>query len=244
MATMLKVLPGKPTTLGAPQAQTQPQQPEPAQTPAPGPAQKQPETQTRGPAQETETAVKHIDIYELANTDLSQVSGISISGACDQIELTKQRQLLSAWVRGGGRLLLNGHPRRVYVDELPQIRKLDFHGAADVWLSEVEAHPIWEGVRRQELLYRTGVPGKHSFAELEKIGVAGFYGHAYLGDLPEQAVIITGIGPYRLPVDIAYRLGAGEVVVHAGNDLDSFTEMGPSTYKLRTNIENYLLGRN
>ncbi|WP_257159641.1 hypothetical protein [Corynebacterium cystitidis] len=183
-----------------------------------------------------------INVYDLAATDLSDVAGLIISGGCDQVELKRNAEKLTSWVNNGGRLLVNGHPRQVFVDKLPQIRALQFKGVKDVWLSAVEPHPIWEGIERKDVLLRTGVPGHHCFEELQRIGVAGFYAHAYLADLPENASVITGIGEHRMPVDVSYRLGAGEVIVHAGNDLGSFQYEDKSTHDLRAQINTYLAG--
>ncbi len=182
------------------------------------------------------------DVYDLDGLDLDAFSGIMVSGACDQRFLAARTERLSAWVRAGGRLIANGHPMERFVEGMPKHRKLDFHSTRDLWLTEVQTHPIWSGVDRRDLLLRTGVPGDHSFEELERIGVAGFYAHAYLVDLPEDAVIITGIGQGCLPVDIAYPLGAGEVVMHLGNELVSFAGSGSSTADLEERAMAYLEG--
>ncbi|MFD4456726.1 hypothetical protein [Nocardia sp. NPDC058480] len=168
------------------------------------------------------------DVYDLDGIDLDAFAGIAVSGACDQRFLAARADRLSAWVRAGGRILVNGHPMERFIDGMPKHRKLDFHTTRDLWLTETGSHPIWDGVDRRDVLFNTGVPGTHSFADLERIGVAGFYSHAYLVDLPADTVVITGIGPGRLPVDVAYPLGAGEVILHLGNDMAAFTRPGTS----------------
>lgn len=178
--------------------------------------------ETREIADPTGITVDEIDLYSFDDTDLGAYSGMIISGGCDQIFLERRRTAFSDWVRAGGRLLINGHPLRQFVDGLPSIRKMEFHGLRDVWLSAVDEHPVWDGIDRRDVLLRTGVPGDHTFEELTSIGVAGFYARNYLANLPEGASVITGIGPNKLPVDVAYSLGEGEVIVHAGNDLMSF----------------------
>lgn len=182
------------------------------------------------------------DVYDLPELDLSPYAGMSISGACDQRFLQQHRELLGAWVRDGGRLLFSGHPMLQFIEALPKHRKLEFHSTRDLWLSAVDSHPIWEQVDRKDLLFNTGVPGEHSFEELTQIGVAGFYAHAYLVDLPQGASVITGIGQGQLPVDLAYRLGAGEVIVHLGNDLLSYNRPGTSAAGIGTRCTAYLAG--
>ena len=72
--------------------------------------------------------------------------------------------------------------------------------------------------------------------------MGGFYARNYLAALPEGARVITGIGPGRLPVDVSYALGAGEVIVHAGNDLTSFVNQDDSTAGFDQRIYQYLGG--
>lgn len=158
------------------------------------------------------------DVYDFDDLDLRDYAGVSVSGACDQRHLAAREATITAWVKAGGRLLVNGHPLTRFVEGLPKHRKLDFHTPRDLWLTELGSHPIWDGIDRRDVLYNTGVPGQHTFEELERIGVAGFYAHAYLVDLPADATVITGIGQGRLPVDLSYPLGDGEVIVHLGND--------------------------
>ena len=188
----------------------------------------------------THTAVR--DVYDLDGIDLDAYAGIMVSGACDQRFLAARTDRLSAWVRAGGRILVNGHPLERFGENMPETRKHAFHTTRDLWLTETGSHPIWDGVDRRDTLFNTGVPGTHSFEDLQRIGVAGFYAHAYFVDLPEGAVVITGIGPGRLPVDVAYPLGTGEVILHLGNDLTAFSRPGTSAADLGERTLTYLEG--
>lgn len=181
-----------------------------------------------------------VDTYDLPSSQLSDYDGIIVSMGADQILLSRMKKELSQWVRAGGKILINGLPMRSFVDDMPTHRKMQFHGFEDVWLHHVEDHPIWEGIDMRDVLLCTGVAGSHTFEEMLEIGVAGFYARSYLAELPKGAQVITGIGPCRLPVDISYRLGAGEVIVHCGNDLGSFCFAGTTTAHLRKHIHDYL----
>ncbi|MDO4887327.1 MAG: hypothetical protein Q3979_01270 [Actinomycetaceae bacterium] len=196
----------------------------------------------RSPSEPDDGKVTTIDIYDLPGRDLADYRGLIVTMGCDQVFLHERRDELSAWVRSGGRMLVSGHPLRPFVDGMPTIRKMEFHGAGDVWLSPLGEHPIWAGVDRRDVLFNTGVPGQHSFEELTRIGVAGFYARNYLADLPEGAIEITGIGPGKLPVDVAYPLGSGEVIVHAGNDLLGFDRPGTTAERLSQTAVSYLAG--
>ena len=189
-----------------------------------------------------ESPVYTIDIYDLPNADLSKYRGLIITMGCDQVFLKKHRDRITKWVKAGGTVLTSGHPMMPFIEGLPTTRKMQFHGMEDVWLSPVEAHPIWDGIDRTDVIFNTGVPGKHSLDELAKIGVAGFYARNYLSELPAGVRVITGIGPSNLPVDVSYRLGEGEVIVHAGNDLFGFDRPGTSTEGWNNTIIRYLEG--
>lgn len=191
-------------------------------------------------------APEDVDAYDLdddaARARILSADALIIGGGADHLLLLKHRAALSGFVRGGGRILVNGQVVRPFIDGLAPWRKLEFRGPQDVRPHPVTPHPVWAGVDYRDLHYRTGVPGTHSYERLEEIGVAGFYGRGYHLDLPDGAVTVTGIGQYRLPMDYSYRLGAGEVLVHGGNDLESFGDDRYSTRELGPNLVAWLNG--
>ena len=191
-------------------------------------------------------ALDDVDAYDLnddaARARILSANGLIISGGVDHLLLGKHRDALSGFVRGGGRVLVNGQVVQPFIDGLAPWRKLEFRGAQDVRPHPVSPHPVWAGIDYRDLHYRTGVPGTHSYERLEEIGVAGFYGRGYHLDLPDGARTVTGIGQYRLPLDYSYRLGTGEVLVHGGNDLESFSDDKYSTRRLGPNLVEWLEG--
>lgn len=194
-------------------------------------------------AQPARGAIEHVDIYRLADLDLADVTGISISGMCDQEYLSRHQAKLEAFVRAGGRMLINGHVAKPFLPGLPKWRKLVFTQPADLVVEAAMPHALWRGVDLADVLYRTGVPGVHTRQELEKIGVAGFYGRGYAVRLPEGATVINTIGPLRAPIDYTFPLGMGEVVVHQGLDLAAFFGIPGSTLgNFETNIHAWLGG--
>ncbi|MFD7548835.1 hypothetical protein [Streptomyces sp. NPDC059816] len=186
--------------------------------------------------------VPTFDLYELTAARLDGCRGLILSLDCDQVFLSERADLLADWVRGGGRVLVNGHVNRPFLPGLAPWRRLDHRGPRDLRITPVTPHPIWAGVDFDELLYRTGVPGTPTGEELARVGVAGFYGRGYHGALPEDATVINGIGPYRLPIDISYPLGAGAVLAHAGNDLLSFSDHDRTTRHLGARLLHWLEG--
>ena len=191
-------------------------------------------------------AIEDVDAYDLdddaARTRILSASGLIVGGGVDHLLLGRHRSELSSFVRRGGRVLVNGQVVRPFLDGLAVWRKLEFRGAQDVRPHSVTPHPVWDGVDYQDLHYRTGVPGVHSYERLEEIGVAGFYGRGYHLDLPDGAAVVTGIGPYRLPLDYVYPLGAGEVLVHGGNDLESFSDEKYTIGRIGPNLVDWLAG--
>lgn len=181
------------------------------------------------------------DLYDLPTLDLNSYRGIICGMSADLRFLHQQQPLLEAWIRQGGCFLYSGHPVEPFLSDMPTWRKLCFHGLDDIWLYPLESHPLWEGIDRCDFLLRTGVPGTHSFEELLSIGVGGFYARNYLADLPACAKAITGLGPGKLPVDVSYPLGSGEVIVHCGNDLTTTVQVpGTSSEHFTERIYRYL----
>lgn len=177
-----------------------------------------------------------IDIYDIEKTDLTGVSGILITGMCDQRHLGQNREKLETFLQSGGRILFNGHVIEPFLSGLPKWRRLVYTRPEDLVIERAAEHPVWDGVDVGELLFRTGVPGVHTPERLAEIGVAGFYGRGYSLRLPEGATVINTIGQLRAPIDYVYPFGEGEIVVHGGLDLGVFaatpgttlTALGPN----------------
>ncbi|MGW3955069.1 hypothetical protein ACWEKM_29975 [Streptomyces sp. NPDC004752] len=185
-----------------------------------------------------------VDLYDLDARLLTggRVRGLMLSPDCDQVFLERNATLLETFVRGGGRVLVNGHVVRPFLPGLPSWRAIDHHGPADLVISPVTPHPIWDGVDFHELLYRTGVPGTPTGEELARVGVAGFYGRGHHSRVPESGTVVNGIGPHALPLDIVYPLGDGLVLAHAGNDLLGFSDPDRTTRTLGPRLIAWLEG--
>lgn len=187
--------------------------------------------------------LREVDLYDLPQLLDGPVAGIYLADDVDQEFLFDERARLEAFVSGGGRLVINGHVQRIFLDGLTRWRKRDFRSPKDLVLTRINEHPVWDGIDPRALLYSTGRSGPVPFAELEQTGVAGFYGRGcYLG-LPDSATVIHGVGRSREPLDYEYRLGAGRVLVHGGNDLLEFAEADRGTTRLRTQLIAWLEGQ-
>ncbi|MER7796034.1 hypothetical protein [Microbacterium sp. NPDC096154] len=183
-----------------------------------------------------------VDIYDLFAHDLDTVAGINLATQCDQVFLSRHRDRLDAFVARGGRILVNGHVVEPFVTGLAKWRKLAYSQPADLAVTQLAAHPVWQGVDPRDLLFRTGVPGQHTHAELARIGVAGFYGRGYHVRLPEGATPINGLGELGAVVDYEFALGAGRVLVHGGLDLLAMRDPRRTTAAFGENIVRWLSG--
>lgn len=185
---------------------------------------------------------REIDVYELFDACTPEVTGVYLTGDVDQEFLAEHRDEFDALVRGGLRVVVNGHVQRSFLAGLSRWRRAEYRGPADLVLTRVDEHPVWRGVDRAALLYSTR-PGRYTAEEREQIGVAGFYGRGYYLDLPEGARVVHTLGRIAGPIDLVYPLGSGEVLLHAGNDLLGFASEDRGTAVLRSNLLTWLEGR-
>lgn len=183
-----------------------------------------------------------VDLYDLPAACTSEVTGVYLAGDADQEYLLEQRELLDSFVTRGGRVVVNGHVQRRFLTGLTRWRTLDFRNPRDLTLTRVTEHPVWAGTDPRSFLYSTGVPGPVPFAELERIGVAGFYGRGWYADLPEGARVVHTVGTTYAPLDYDYPLGAGRVLVHGGNDLLQFASAARGTAQLQHRLVRWLEG--
>lgn len=72
-------------------------------------------------------------------------------------------------------------------------------------------------------------------------GVAGFYGRGYYPDLPPEALVVHGIGVDARPLDAVYPHGAGEVLLHGGNDLWGYAGDDTTAARMTPQLVGWLL---
>ena len=202
--------------------------------------QETPELAAAASAVTGETQPVLLDVYRLPETDLSQVTGMMISGDADQLFLAEQQPLLDAFVAGGGRVLVNGHVQRPFMTGLAPWRKLAFSGPRDLRLTRLHDHPVWAGADPDLFLFSTGESGPQTLERLREIGVAGFYGRGYPAWLPDEATVIHGLGDLLAPIDYEYPLGNGRVLVHCGNDLTHFISADRGTAHMGAQLAAWL----
>jgi hypothetical protein len=154
---------------------------------------------------EGEGCVETRDVYDLARLDLTDVQGILVGMGVDELYLGRHGHLLDDFVVGGGVFVACAHFARPYLTGMCAFVPIDHHRPSDLEVHRLAPHPVWEGVRGEDLTFRRGV--------------AGFYGRGGYRALPDGATVVNTIGRERLPLDFHYPLGSGEILVHGGNDL-------------------------
>lgn len=142
---------------------------------------------------------------ELTRADFEGARGLITTSHLDQLGFLAWSDAASALLERGGRWFFNGHFLRELVPGLKIYQPIVRAKRADLVLTRLHAHPIYEGIEQS------------SFEENK--GVAGFYGRGH-NPLPAGAVAINGVGPQQFPIDWEWTLpGGGKLFSHAGNDV-------------------------
>lgn len=186
--------------------------------------------------------VREVDLYQLFESCTPETTGVYLSGDVDQEFLAGRLEEFDELVRGGLRVVVNGHVQRPFLTGLSRWRRAEYRGPADLALTRVNEHQVWRDVDPAALLYNTP-SGTYTLPERAEVGVAGFYGRGYYLDLPEGATVVHTLGRIAGPIDLVYPLGAGQVLVHAGNDLLQFASADRGTAVPRDNLIDWLEGR-
>ncbi|MDQ4025805.1 MAG: hypothetical protein M3217_10010 [Actinomycetota bacterium] len=174
-------------------------------------------------------AVRAIDCYALTDDDLAAAGALLVGMHCDQIELERRRPALDAFVAAGGCVVVCGQVTRPFLSGLVPMRWLDGYRLDDLAVRRVAEHPVWDGVDPSELTFRRGV--------------AGFYGRAYWPHPPSGALVVHCLGDAGHPLDVIYRHGDGEVLVHGGNDLWTYHDADDSTARMTPQLLDWLTAR-
>ncbi|MBV9313681.1 MAG: hypothetical protein JO100_07960 [Pseudonocardia sp.] len=154
--------------------------------------------------------VADLDLYELPQTELKQARGLLVGPHVDQVFLSQYETKLDRFVHGGGRLVVCAQVALPFATGLTRFIPLTYRSVCDLTVHRLAAHPVWRGVAPEDLTFRRGV--------------AGFYGRGFYPDPPRCAQVVHGLGPRRLPLDLVYPLGDGEVLLHGGNDLWGYAD--------------------
>jgi hypothetical protein len=142
---------------------------------------------------------------ELTREHFDGAVGLITTTHLDQVGFLEWSDAAQALLKRGGRWFYNGHILRELIPGLGIYRPIVGARRADLVLTRLSDHPLFDGIDQK------------GFEENK--GVAGFYGRGH-NPLPDGARAINGIGPENRPVDWVWDVpGGGEMFSHAGNDL-------------------------
>lgn len=137
--------------------------------------------------------------------DFAAARGVVTTMHLDQIDFLRWSDALAELLARGGRWFFNGHILRPLLPELEPYVPIPQAGRADLVLTRLADHPIFDGIEQSDFE--------------ENRGVAGFYGRGH-NPMPDGARAINGVGPDRLPIDWEWIVpGGGRMFSHAGNDI-------------------------
>jgi hypothetical protein len=159
-----------------------------------------------------------LPLYDLERTELVRYRGLLIGLHADQRYLQTRRAQLEAFLGAGRVVVVCGHIARPFLAELALFQPIPDYTVADLQVQREHDHPVWDGVRTEDLTWRRGV--------------AGFYGRGG-NPPPAGATIIHTLGPSRCPVDFECRPAVGgRLLVHAGVDLWGFISSDTSAKRI------------
>jgi hypothetical protein len=158
--------------------------------------------------------VDRIDIYDLPSADLGRYRGLIVPNHVDQEFLHREHARIRAFLDDGRVLVFNGHLFREWLPGArPFVPKgLDgsrlvprgIHGSDDYNVRIVTPHPIFEGVRPEDLTFRRGV--------------RGFFARGHHPP-PDGAEILLTLESGEPIIHVDRRSTRGTILVHSGNDL-------------------------
>lgn len=154
----------------------------------------------------------------------SDCPAIMVSSHADQIALQRQSHALADYLDRGGIVIWNGGIAHPPLDTLKPFVPLAQRSLNHLRVSALCAHPVFSGIPMETLTFRKGV--------------AGFWGRGY-NPAPVGARLINGLGPEpaQHPVDWYWqRPGGGEIFMHAGNDLLTFSDQRHINALLSSNL--------
>lgn len=158
-----------------------------------------------------------IDIYDLPDYDLSPYKCLVITGLIDQEFLYRHKEKIREFLDMKKVLVFGGN---LFLDWLPGgssfvPKTIRNHNDYDV--SITKPHPIFEGVKTEDMTYNKGV--------------AGFFARGH-HPLPEGAEVLLNL-PGGEPITYIDRHSTnGTILVHAGGDLFGYNSPVKSTGRI------------
>lgn len=151
--------------------------------------------------------VEPLDMYELPEADLSRYIALIITGNVDQELFYRERRLIRNFLDSGKVLVFSGHLLHPWLPGAGTFVPKGINSFQDYRIQIVNPHPIFEGVREEELTFRRGV--------------AGFFARGH-NPPPEGAEVLLQLAGGEPIVYIDRVSTRGVILAHSGYDLLGF----------------------
>lgn len=155
-----------------------------------------------------------IDLYRMHETDLTRYAGLIVPGSADQEHLYRERRIVRSFLDSGRVLVFTGHLFRDWlpgaahfvpkgVDAAHRIAK-GIHTSDAYSVRVVTPHPVFDGVRPEDLTFNRGV--------------RGFFARGHHPP-PEGAQVLLALESGEPTTYVDRVSTGGTLLVHSGNDL-------------------------
>jgi hypothetical protein len=143
----------------------------------------------------------------LPTLDLDRYRALIVSGSCDQEFLLRHAESIRAFLDQGKVLTFSGHLFRPWLPGAGMFQPKTIRSHHDYTVRIVAEHPVFAGVREEDLTFRKGV--------------AGFFARGHHEPPPGSEILVRLVdAEHGEPVVYVDRVSTGGVIlVHAGNDL-------------------------
>lgn len=148
-----------------------------------------------------------VDVYQLPETDLGTYAGMIVSSQIDQAYLLEHADRIEAFLDAGRVIAFSGHLSTPWLPGTSPFVEEPIGSHEDYRVEQVREHPIFEGVRDEDLT-------------LQK-GVAGFFARGHHPP-PSGAKPLVRFVDGEPVVYVDEATTEGTILVHSGNDLVGF----------------------
>ncbi len=148
--------------------------------------------------------VAAFDMYEFPGVDLTPYVGLIVPGSVDQELLHREQQRIREFLDDGKVLVFSGHLFRAWLPGGSAFVPKAIRSLCDYTVRAVTPHPIFDGVRPEDLTFRKGV--------------AGFFARGHHPS-PRGAEVLLALEGGEPIVYVDRQTTGGTILVHAGNDL-------------------------
>jgi len=174
-------------------------------------------------------AIDPHDIYDLPGINLGQYRGLIVSSGCDQEFLLEYADVIWRFLNEGKVLAFSGHLFRPWLPGAGMFEPKTIRSFHDYTVRIVAEHPVFMGVREEDLTFRRGV--------------AGFFARGHHRPPAGAEVLVRLVDPEDgEPIVYVDRVStAGVILVHAGNDLIASVDRDSTAGRIAEQLVGWML---